>query len=47
MDLLSLVSMATKRRSDYFSQAKTLARKYKEQPSLEERMRAESLREQS
>lgn len=43
MDLLSLVSMATKRRSDYFAQAKTLARKYKEQPSLEERMKAESL----
>jgi hypothetical protein len=35
--------MATKRRSDYFSQAKTLARKYKEQPRLEERMKAESL----
>jgi hypothetical protein len=43
MDLLSMVSMATKRRSDYFSQAKTLARKYKEQPNLEERMKAESL----
>ena len=43
MDLLSLVSMATKRRSDFFSQAKTLARKYKEQPILEERMKAESL----
>ena len=43
MDLLSLVSMATKRRSDFFSQAKTLARKYKEQPNLEERMKAESL----
>jgi hypothetical protein len=35
--------MATKRRSDFFSQAKTLARKYKEQPILEERMKAESL----
>jgi hypothetical protein len=35
--------MATKRRSDYFKQAKTLARKYKEQPNLEERMKAESL----
>lgn len=43
MDLLSLVSMATKRRGDYFAQAKTLARKYKEQPILEERMKAESL----
>lgn len=43
MDLLSLVSLATKRRSDFFSQAKTLARKYKEQPILEERMKAESL----
>ena len=43
MDLLSLVSMATKRRSDFFSQAKTLARKYKEQPRLEDRMKAESL----
>jgi len=43
MDLLSMVGMATKRRSDYMQQAKTLARKYKEQPSLEERMKAESL----
>jgi hypothetical protein len=43
MDLLSMVGMATKRRSDYFEQAKTLARKYKEQPILEERMKAESL----
>ena len=43
MDLLSMVGMATKRRSDYFAQAKTLARKYKEQPNLEERMKAESL----
>jgi hypothetical protein len=43
MDLLSMVGLATKRRSDYFSQAKTLARKYKEQPRLEERMKAESL----
>jgi hypothetical protein len=42
MDLLSMVGMATKRRSDYYSQAKTLARKYKEQPILEERMMAES-----
>jgi hypothetical protein len=43
MDLLSMVGMATKRRSDYFTQAKTLAKKYKEQPNLEERMQAESL----
>jgi hypothetical protein len=43
MDLLSMVGMATKRRSDFFSQAKTLAQKYKEQPILEERMKAESL----
>ena len=43
MDLLSMVGMATKRRSDFFQQAKTLARKYKEQPNLEERMKAESL----
>jgi hypothetical protein len=38
-----MVGMATKRRSDYLSQAETLARKYKEQPRLEERMMAESL----
>lgn len=43
MDLLSFVNMATKRRGDYFSQAQTLARKYKEQPLLEKRMEAESL----
>jgi hypothetical protein len=43
MDLLSMVGMATKRRSDYMQQAKTLARKYKEQPNLENRMKAESL----
>lgn len=42
MDLLSFVSLATKRRGDYFDQAKALARKYKEQPILEERMTAES-----
>lgn len=42
MDLLSLVGMATKRRSDYFAQAKQLARKYKEQPILEEKMTQES-----
>jgi len=43
MDLLTLVGMATKRRDDYMQQAKTLARKYKEQPRLEDRMKAESL----
>jgi hypothetical protein len=43
MDLLSAVGMATKRRQEYMEQAKTLARKYKEQPNLEERMKAESL----
>ena len=43
MDLLSMVGMATKRRQDYMQQAQTLARKYKEQPRLEERMKAESL----
>jgi hypothetical protein len=41
MDLLSMVSMATKRRSDYFSQAKTLAKKYKE---LEEYCPGEAVR---
>jgi hypothetical protein len=34
--------MATKRRQDYMEQAKTLARKHKEQPRLEERMVVES-----
>lgn len=43
MDLLSMVGMATKRRSDYFDQAKSLAKKYPSQPKLEERMKAESL----
>jgi hypothetical protein len=43
MDLLSLVGMATKRRSDYFEQAKQLAKKYKEQPILEEKMFQESV----
>ena len=43
MDLLSMVGMATKRRSDYFQQAKTLARKYPTQPALEERMKEESI----
>jgi len=42
MDLLSMVGMATKRRADYFEQARTLANKYKTQPILEERMKAES-----
>jgi hypothetical protein len=42
MDLLSLVSLATKRRSEFFSQAHALARKYKEQPRLEERMKVEA-----
>ena len=42
MDLLSAVGMATKRRQEYMEQARTLAQKYKEQPRLEERMRAES-----
>lgn len=43
MDLLSMVGLATKRRSDYFEQAKTLARKYPSQPLLEERMKEESI----
>jgi hypothetical protein len=43
MDLLTIIGMATKRRNEFLSQAKTLARKYKEQPILEERMKAESL----
>jgi len=42
MDLLSLVSTVTKRRGDYFSQAKTLARKYKSQPALEDNMLKEA-----
>lgn len=42
MDLLSFVGLATKRRGDYISQAKTLARKYKDQTRLEERMTDES-----
>jgi hypothetical protein len=42
MDLLSTIGMVTKRRSDYFEQAKTLAKKYTSQPSLEERMKEES-----
>lgn len=43
MDLLSMVGMATKRRSDYYEQAKTLARKYPSQPALEKRMTEESV----
>jgi len=43
MDLLSMVGMVTKRRSDYFDQAKSLAKKYPSQPKLEERMAAESI----
>ena len=35
MDLLSLVGIATKRRGDYFSQAKALAKKAKTQEKLE------------
>jgi len=42
MDLLSLVGMATKRRSDYITQAKDLASKYKTQPNLEEQMAKQS-----
>jgi hypothetical protein len=38
MDLLSTVGQATKRREDYFSQAKALAKKYKTQESLEDMM---------
>ena len=38
MDLLSTVGQATKRREDYFSQAKALAKKYKTQESLENMM---------
>ena len=43
MDLLSMVGMATKRRSDYMQQAKTLAKRYPSQPALEKRMREESI----
>ena len=42
MDLLSLVGLVTKRRSDYISQAKDLANKYKTQPNLEEQMAKQS-----
>ncbi len=43
MDLLSAIGMVTKRRSDFFSQAKTLAAKCKDQPTLEERMKSEAI----
>jgi hypothetical protein len=43
MDLLSTISMATKRRGDYFSQAERLAKKYKEQPDLEQHMAQEAM----
>lgn len=43
MDLLSMVGLATKRRSEYMDQAKTLARKYPSQPALEKRMAEESV----
>ena len=43
MDLLSAIGQITKRRSDFFSQAKTLAAKCKDQPTLEERMKGEAI----
>jgi len=43
MDLLSFVSLATKRRGDYISQSKALAKKYKDPDTLEQRMAAESV----
>jgi hypothetical protein len=42
MDLLSIVGLATKRREDYFSQAKLLVKKYKTREHLEQRMLKES-----
>lgn len=42
MDLLSAIGLATKRRGDYFSQAESLAKKYKTQEQLEQRMAEES-----
>jgi len=42
VDLLSLVGIATKRRGDYFDQAKSLATKYKTLDRLEEQMAKES-----
>ena len=43
MDLLSTVGLATKRREDYFSQAKALAKKYKTQESLEDMMAKDAM----
>jgi hypothetical protein len=43
MDLLSTVGQATKRREDYFSQAKALAKKYKTQESLENMMAKDAM----
>ena len=43
MDLLSTISMATKRRGDYFSQAERLAKKYKNQSALEQGMALEAM----
>jgi hypothetical protein len=42
MDLLSMVGLATKRRSDYFKQAESLAKKTKTWENLEEKMKAEA-----
>jgi hypothetical protein len=42
MDLLSMVGLATKRRSDYFEQAESLAKKSKTWENLEKKMTAES-----
>lgn len=42
MDILSFVGLATKRRGDYFRQAKALAKKYKDQPRLEQQMGVEA-----
>lgn len=42
MDLLSAIGLVTKRRGDYFSQAESLAKKYKTQEKLEQRMADES-----
>ena len=42
MDLLSAIGVVTKRRSDFFGQAETLAKKTGSQEALEERMTIES-----
>lgn len=42
MDLLSAIGVVTKRRSDFFGQAETLAKKTGSQEALEERMTTES-----